>query len=72
MSINSYTDLIGHVGHNIAVAAYDTNGEPLRPSQAGRTTNVTIECETCSEVLADYPAVVSFNDSSSDCNAEIV
>ena len=42
MSVNSYSDLVAHVGHKIVVVTYADN------------TNVAIECESCSEVLLDY------------------
>lgn len=46
MSADSYSELIRHYGHNIVVARYtDQNNE---------VANVSIECETCYEVLTDY------------------
>lgn len=45
MSVNGYTDLLEHTGHEIKCVRY---GDPDNPE------NVAIECETCSEVLLDY------------------
>lgn len=46
MSANSYPDLIGHYGHEVVVARYtDQNND---------VANVSIECETCYEVLTSY------------------
>jgi len=42
MSVQNYTDLRGHLGHQIQVATY------------GGNRNVAIECATCFEVLLDY------------------
>ena len=42
MSVQNYTDLRGHLGHQIQVATY------------GGNQNVAIECATCFEVLLDY------------------
>lgn len=42
MSVDTYTDLRGHLGHQIQVATY------------GGNRNVAIECVTCFEILLDY------------------
>lgn len=39
------TELLNHQGHEIVIARYEAEGEPV---------NVAIECETCYEVLVDY------------------
>jgi len=38
-------ELLSHQGHEIVIARYEAEGEPV---------NVAIECETCCEVLTDY------------------
>jgi len=43
MSVNSFNDLRGHIGHKIACVCY---GNPV--------VNVAIECETCGIVLMDF------------------
>lgn len=42
MSVSSYNELKAHVGHEIVCVQY------------GDGVNVSIECETCNEVLLDY------------------
>ena len=42
MSVQNYTDLRGHLGHQIQVASFGWNRK------------VAIECATCFEVLLDY------------------
>lgn len=41
MSAQNYADLVAHESHALAIYRYYTE-------------NVTIECETCREVLLDY------------------
>ena len=43
MSVNSYEELLAHVGHSIVCATYGKDKE-----------NVSIECEDCQEVLMDF------------------
>jgi hypothetical protein len=45
MSVDSYGELLAHVGHEIKCVTYGEPGDPQ---------NVAIECETCSTVLIDY------------------
>ena len=45
MSANSFTDLIRHRHHKIAIVTYGSKDEPI---------NVAIECEDCNEVLMDF------------------
>jgi len=42
MTVTDIHDLARHIGHKIVVATY---GKPWRPE------SVSIECETCNEVL---------------------
>ena len=42
MSVNSYDELLTHVGHEIECVAY------------GDDANIAIECVSCGEVLQDY------------------
>jgi len=45
MSVDSYGELLTHVGHEIKCVTYGEPGDPQ---------NVAIECETCSTVLVDF------------------
>ena len=46
MSIIDFEDARRHIGHDIVCVCYGTHGDgPL---------NVSIECETCMEVLVSY------------------
>lgn len=42
MSVNSYSELVSHAGHNIEVVVY------------GGNRNAAIECEDCCVVLLDF------------------
>lgn len=42
MSVNNYKDLLVHKNHKIVCVTY------------GKDDNVSIECETCNEVLVSY------------------
>jgi len=50
MSAINYNDLKRHIGHKIVVVSYGENQE-----------NISIECETCNEVLLDYDSEVLLN-----------
>lgn len=43
MSCNSFKELMKHRGHEIRVVSYGSPAE-----------NVSVECETCGEVLLDF------------------
>lgn len=47
MSVNSFTELKSHIGHDVRCVAYGPAETPV---------NVAIECETCGTVLVDYDA----------------
>ena len=62
MGVHSYEELLKHIGHKIVVVCY---GLPTKPDQrtylrkAIRKTqdqpaNVSVECETCHEVLLEF------------------
>jgi hypothetical protein len=42
MSVNSYEELKKHLGHKIVCVSY------------GQRDNISLECETCQEVIIDY------------------
>lgn len=44
MSVNSFHELLAHVGHEIVVVSY---GQQV-------PVNVAVECETCDTVLLDF------------------
>lgn len=54
MSVNSYTELLEHVNHEIECVAY------------GDDANVAIECVTCGEVLVDYDQPATTDPEASD------
>lgn len=43
MSVTNYQELLQHKGHRVVCVTYGASDE-----------NVSVECETCSEVLLDY------------------
>lgn len=45
MSASNFEELKEHLGHKIVCVAYGRKGEE---------SNVSIECETCNEVLLDF------------------
>lgn len=47
--VNSYAELKAHVGHAVVVVSYGPEYE-----YEGDPENVSIECETCGEVLLDF------------------
>lgn len=47
MSIDSFDELVSHVGHNVIVIGYGREGEQ-------QYANVAIECETCGRVLLEW------------------
>ena len=46
MSAVDFNDLRRHIGHRIVCVGYGKKGEELQ--------NVSVECETCNEVLLSY------------------
>ena len=53
MSINSYEELVTHVGHNVIVVGYGRKAVE-RDAEEGQYVGVAIECETCDCVLFDW------------------
>ena len=53
MSVNSFAELLEHVGHDIAIAVYGRTDGPW---------NVAVECRDCGAVLLDYDAPEATND----------
>lgn len=47
MSVQNYSEIFYHYGHQIVIAHYSSKSNPAGES-------VAIECEDCSEVLLDY------------------
>lgn len=45
MTVHKYSDLKEHMGHKIVCVGYGRVEDPY---------NVSLECETCSEVLKSY------------------
>lgn len=61
MGINSYEELLKHVGHKVVVVCYGlptkSDKRTLRKSirrTKDEPANVSVECETCHEVLLDF------------------
>lgn len=49
MNINNYDDLFRHYGHQIVVVTYGD-----KTTDIDKHVNVSLECETCNEVLIDF------------------
>lgn len=57
MGVNSYDDLMRHVGHKIVCVTYGNAPHKIDDSEP-ICENVAIECEDCNEVLVDFDRVV--------------
>ena len=62
MSVYDYDQLRAHIGHRIVCVCYGVDGSPPE--------NVSLECETCNEVLLDFDREVEHDPKETVCGCE--
>lgn len=65
-----FEQLRAHIGHKVVVVGYVPTNDGYVPTNE-ESVNVSLECETCGEVLLDYDAPEDEDESEQQLSAEM-